>query len=505
MKNQLSNMKKWRFALVAGIVAGLLTPIAAPSGSVNAAGASQTTTKYYTAGGTTSVQGIAASGWEGKTIYAAITTDQPSTATVAVTKTTGLTLPFGYAAYSGGQIAFVGTQEAVNAALATLTLTTPASTTSSALKIQTTFFLQSDGLAYNPQNQHFYRFIDGNISGTNAFAAAAGQVIFGLTGYLASITTAAENDFVSSKIEGAKNVWIGATDVAKEGEWKWTGGPDDAKQFWSGNCTAVDGKVADGYFAKWATGEPNNWITATNFCGGTAYDVNSAQLGEDCVVTNWQSTTALASEKVGFWNDMPCTFVRSWDGTAIGGYVVEFGTKTTGSTYDSNVDIQDHTLVKYVPTQKLQPSLGSFVWGLFNFVKKAMPKSFKISFKKKATKTKPAQTFTCPAMRVTRFSYTLLFQEAGRYSFYFTSPSGKRIPMQCGTKIKTRMITEPISAPVIQSVKEGERPVITAYLKRADVGGTMDYPMLNVILKRPDGTLVRIDQPNPPLPGTPIK
>lgn len=507
MKTNFNTTKKRRLALIAGIAVGLIAPVVVSSGNVNATGSTQATTKYYNAGSTTTVNGITVSGLQGQDVYAAITTDQPAVATVAVTTTTNVKLAFGYSKFSGSEIAFTGRQEAINAALASLTLTMPTSATSSAVKIKTTFFRFSEGLAYNPQNQHFYRFMQGKISGTNAFAAAAAQKEFGLTGYLASITSDDENSFVALKVEGALNVWIGASDSAKEGEWKWVGGPDDGKQFWSGNCKNVDGKPVEGYFAQWATSEPNNWISGTNKCGGTAYNTSTTELGEDCVTTNWfVSGETIAVERFGFWNDLPCDYSSRGNGAApIGGYVVEFGTKTEGSTYDSGVDIREHTLVKAVPTQKLSPVLTALKSFFSNFSKTDLKKGFKIFARKPATKTKPAQTITCPPMKKTRLSYTLLFEEAGRYSFYFTNDKGKRIPMQCGSKIKSRVITEPISAPVIQSVKAGEKPVITVYLQTSQFGDARYYPQLNVILKRTDGTLIRIDQPNPPLAGMPIR
>jgi len=503
MKKNFTTTKKQRLALIAGIAVGLIAPVAVSSGSVSAA-STQSTSKYYAAGGNTQIRGITVSGFDGRGVLAVISTDQAA-ATIAVTTTTGLTLSYGYTTFSGASISFFGRQADMNAALATLTLTMPTSTTSSAVKIKTMFTEAKVGLAYYPANQHFYKFVAGKISGTNTFAAVATQKEFGLTGYLASITSSGENDFVASKVEGAKNVWIGATDLSKEGEWKWVGGPEDGKQFWSGNCTKVDGKVTEGYYGQWATGEPNNYISATNKCGGTAYDVNSSQAGEDCAVTNWNVSDTLAAEKFGYWNDLPCSLERNWDGTDIGGYVVEFGSSTNGSVFDTSVDFQEHTLVKAVPTQKLSPVLAKLKSFFSNFSKTDLKKGFKIFARKPATKTKPAQTIKCPPMKKTRLSYTLLFEEAGRYSFYFTNDKGKRIPMQCGTKIKTRVITEQISAPVIQSVKAGEKPVITVYLQTSQFGDPRYYPQLNVILKRTDGTLVRIDQPNPPLAGMPIK
>ena len=506
MKTNITPTKKHRLALIAALIAGLLAPVVVPSGTVSAA-ASQATTKLYDAGASTVVAGIRVSGFDGKNVLAVISTDQAA-ATIAVTSTTGLTLTYGYTAFSGASISFSATQDAMNAALATLTLTVPSSVTGSAVKIKTMFTEAKAGLAFYPENQHFYRFVSGQISGTNAFAAAVTQKEFGLTGYLASITSAGENDFVASKVEGAKNVWIGASDSTKEGEWKWVGGPEDGKQFWSGNCKNVDGKIVDGYFAQWATGEPNNYITATNKCGGTAYNANDTALGEDCVVTNWDVSGVVAAEKVGYWNDVPCSLEVNWDRTPIGGYVVEFGSLTNGSTFDNTVDVQEHTLLKRVkpaPRQKLSSALTALKTFFTNFSKTDLKKGFKIKVLKSKTKTQPAKTITCPPMKRTRLFYTLLLGEVGRYSVYFTDSKGKRIPMQCGTKIKDRVITAPTSAPVIQSVKAGEKPVITVYLQTSQFGDARYYPQLNVILKRTDGTLIRIDQPNPPLAGMPIK
>ena len=62
--------------------------------------------------------------------------------------------------------------------------------------------------------------------------------------------------------------WIGATDKAKEGEWRW-----------------VDGTLLSSTYTNWSTGEPNNSGTGENYCqyyvSGTTkgkwYDLNGTQ------------------------------------------------------------------------------------------------------------------------------------------------------------------------------------------------------------------------------------
>jgi autotransporter-associated beta strand protein len=69
----------------------------------------------------------------------------------------------------------------------------------------TTFFF--------PENGHYYEFVNTGsaISWTAARDAAARRSLFGMTGYLVTITSAAESFFVSSQIT-APNIWIGASD-----------------------------------------------------------------------------------------------------------------------------------------------------------------------------------------------------------------------------------------------------------------------------------------------------
>ena len=52
--------------------------------------------------------------------------------------------------------------------------------------------------------------VNETVTWTAAKAAAEASTLYGLTGYLVTITSAAENTFVSSKISA--NAWMGASD-----------------------------------------------------------------------------------------------------------------------------------------------------------------------------------------------------------------------------------------------------------------------------------------------------
>ena len=62
-------------------------------------------------------------------------------------------------------------------------------------------------------NNHWYDFIGGSNTWASAQTSALGSTFSGMTGYLATITSAEENDFLValSSIDG----WIGATDQAR--------------------------------------------------------------------------------------------------------------------------------------------------------------------------------------------------------------------------------------------------------------------------------------------------
>lgn len=197
--------------------------------------------------------------------------------TLAMTTTTGLTFT---GSPTGSVIYFSGTVANINAALSTLTYTR-ASTGTDTLEVSLVPF----GEAFFTTNNHLYKFIGGTINWNNAFTAAQTQTAYGVSGYLATITSSAENAFVSGRLTG--DGWIGGADTAVEGVWRWVSGPEAGTNFWNGT-----GGGSSPTYASWAGGEPN-------------------QSGEeDCAQTYVSS---------GNWNDLPCT-------ATVAGYVVEFGT-----------------------------------------------------------------------------------------------------------------------------------------------------------------------------------
>lgn len=157
---------------------------------------------------------------------------------------------------------------------------------------------------------HFYEFVaSSNINWTDSRDGAEARSLFGLEGYLATITSQAENDFIRQKL-GA-DAWIGGSDAAVEDEWRWVTGPEAGTQFSQGS-TPVNGQ-----FANWNALEPNN-------SGG-----------------NEDYAEIYSTDGVGKWNDLP-------DSGILGGYVVEYG----GMPGDTTPQITDtrNVTVSTVPT-----------------------------------------------------------------------------------------------------------------------------------------------------------
>src|SRR5205085_11950071 len=84
---------------------------------------------------------------------------------------------------------------------------------------------KSDGTFYDSTTKHFYQYkLTSGITWNDAKKAASLSVKNGMRGYLTTITSAAENAFITAKIQG--DGWIGASDLAFEGAWRWVTGPE---------------------------------------------------------------------------------------------------------------------------------------------------------------------------------------------------------------------------------------------------------------------------------------
>jgi hypothetical protein len=174
------------------------------------------------------------------------------------------------------------------------------STSSSCYALQRRVTFVAGTVFYNPLTEHFYEYVAGSTTWTNAKTSAENRSYFGRVGYLATMSSEAENNFVWKLM--SSDAWFGASDEvsavntakgstafasqsAVEQKWHWVTGPEKGTQF-SNSSTAVTGQ-----YSKWAGGEPNN-------AGGEHYG-------------------QFYSSNNGQWNDLP--------NVNLGGYVCEYG------------------------------------------------------------------------------------------------------------------------------------------------------------------------------------
>ncbi len=201
----------------------------------------------------------------------------------SINNTSGLTLEYGFNSFDNvTYINFSGKKDDIENALNSLTISdTP--NAGNTFSIDLFIVEKQNGYFYNPLNGHMYRFVAGPISIYDARSSSSGSIYLGESGYLLNITSKNEQDFIQNKVTG-NNIWIGLTDTANEGVYRWMDGPEA-------------GQVAT--YSNWCSGEPNNCCS-----------------GEDFVVTKWNGGDC--------WNDWgPPSFPNP---ISVGGYVIEFGT-----------------------------------------------------------------------------------------------------------------------------------------------------------------------------------
>ncbi len=111
-------------------------------------------------------------------------------------------------------------------------------------------------LTYSAETEKFYKTVTTASTWTNASTTALATNLNSVSGQLATIHSAAENEFVSQlAIDLNQALWLGASDAGTEGVWLWQQDGSDAGQFWEGDST---GDNIDGAFTDWLAGRPDN-------------------------------------------------------------------------------------------------------------------------------------------------------------------------------------------------------------------------------------------------------
>ncbi len=158
-------------------------------------------------------------------------------------------------------------------------------------------FSLGDGLQF-AGNGHFYEFVATRLTWQQASDAASARRYFGLQGYLPTILSQAEADFVLNKL-GGQAAWIGARDLPTADEWRWVTGPEGREDAGRGRIFSRVSTPVNGQYVNWNANEPNHAGS-----GSVGYFIGQGCSFPTCVP--------------GKWDDVAPDSVND-------GYVVEYG------------------------------------------------------------------------------------------------------------------------------------------------------------------------------------
>ncbi len=171
-------------------------------------------------------------------------------------------------------------------------------------------------LSYLPRNKHFYEYVQFiGIPWTDAKVDAELKMYYNLKGYLATLTAEDEAQLAGKETLGAG--WIGGSDVATEGVWRWVTGPE------AGDVMT---------YTNWNTGEPNQFLGRPE---------------------NYAHITAPGVGILGSWNDLTETGDLGGDFQPKG-YIVEYGGMVAGDV--DAIQISASTLMTIAETTVITPA-----------------------------------------------------------------------------------------------------------------------------------------------------
>jgi hypothetical protein len=188
------------------------------------------------------------------------------------------------------------------------------------------------GVMYNPVTQHYYSWFPlGQIGWDNAQSYCLSQNYYGLTGYLATVTSQDENDFIYELL--AATAYLGGT-ANIDKTWRWSEGPEGTlnggrgKSFWGTVCAPQD--VTETRLV--CTGTPVTCISrpvtttqtvCTTACRQTFCPWN---IGQPLGSQDADYASMLFASKSAHWEDI--------QDTALGaGFVCEFGDQGTNPPF----------------------------------------------------------------------------------------------------------------------------------------------------------------------------
>jgi hypothetical protein len=137
-------------------------------------------------------------------------------------------------------------------------------------------------------NGHFYELVDQRVTWPMAKAAAESMSFMGLPGHLATITSAAENEFIATNVLAGDAIDIGA----------WIGLTDD-ENFGGSESFGQPNRMVDGWH--WVTGEPVSFTAWNSFSAEPNNGVPNHSGDEDWAILFFWRGDAVWNDQTAFY------------------------------------------------------------------------------------------------------------------------------------------------------------------------------------------------------------
>lgn len=215
---------------------------------------------------------------------------------------------------------------------------------------------------YDSSNRHFYQFVAGNVTWQAARETALNMSIGGRKGYLATVTSNAEDLFLE-QVGNNANGWIGGTRLVRVGDslnygaqtisetdagtegkypWYWVDGPEKDNQFFKQAASSPKSYSSyTGFFKDFSFNMDvigvhssnsaiiayhNFYYDSSNY--KTCEPVNAVSFSDSCLIRAGRSNPS--NSKSYSWE------ADSYSSTAnVSGYYVEYGDKITGDSHEN--------------------------------------------------------------------------------------------------------------------------------------------------------------------------
>lgn len=187
----------------------------------------------------------------------------------------------------------------------------------------------------NPANGHYYQLRDATPRSKfpfeDAVAESAKLSFHGMSGYLATVTSESEQQFLVDAFDAFPNgatpwIWIGGSDAAVDGEWRWVTGPEAGQLFWKG-----DSKGAPLGYEAWDRDD-----------AGKLYEPNNNQGPHSENYLAMETRRKNGTWPRAIWNDINNTT----HGSTPYIYLVEYSPVPGDINGDGAVDLQDFGILK---------------------------------------------------------------------------------------------------------------------------------------------------------------